>query len=191
MRGRLGPTLTTLVAVAVAVAVALSPGPAAAAGQVRGSAPGAGSPTRAQIRRAIARARRSSYLWATVNVCVPKPQRGGVIGIRGEMPALGFRTTLSMTIQLGEYLTRVKRYVPVTGATARRTVVIGPLATGVHQDGVEFPYATETSALDATVTFTWTRDGRQLLRMTRTTTGGHPSAAFGEPPGHSSASCRL
>lgn len=149
------------------------------------------APTRAQIRAAIARAARSSYLWATVNVCESHGAKGGLIGIRGEMPALGFRATLSMTIQLRQYLTSAKRWAAVKGATARRTVTIGRRTTGIHQDGAEFPFTTATGRLDAAVTFTWTRDGRRLGRLTRTTTGGHPSAAYGRPAGHSTAACRL
>jgi hypothetical protein len=63
--------------------------------------------------------------------------------------------------------------------------------SGVHQDGAEFPYATDTGELDAIVTFTWTRDGRRLAQVTRPTTGGHPTAAYSAPNGYSAASCRL
>jgi hypothetical protein len=148
-------------------------------------------PSAAQIHRAIARVSRSSFLWATVNVCLPRPHTGGLIGIRGEMPALGFDATLSMTIELQQYLATRQAYVPVRGRTARHTVSLGTFRRGLHQQGAEFPYGTETGRLRGSVTFTWTRAGRRLARLTRTTTGGHPSAAFGIPPGHSSASCRL
>jgi hypothetical protein len=158
----------------------------------RGSASGtAATPTRAHIARAIDRAERSPYLWATVNICLPNPHQGGLIGVRGEMPALGFSATLSMTIQLGQYAQATRRFVAVSGTTARRTVTVGTLTSGIHQDGAEFPYSTDAGLIDATVTFTWTRDGHQLGQVSRATTGGHPSAAFGEPPGHSTASCEL
>lgn len=157
-----------------------------------GAAHAAGwNPTRTQIRRTISRAERSSYLWATVNICKPHQRQGGLVGIRGEMTALWFRSTLSMTVQLRQYDRSRGRYVWVKGPTAARTVSLGPLRNGVHQDGAEFHYASGGGVLDATVTFTWTRDGRRLGRVTRTTTGGHHSAAFAQPPGHSAASCRL
>ena len=70
-------------------------------------------------------------------------------------------------------------------------MTVGTLTSGIHQDGAEFPYSTDTGLLDATVTFTWTRAGKPLAQVTRATTGGHPMAAFGQPPGHSTASCRL
>ena len=157
----------------------------------RAAARPATGPSPQAIHRALARAQRSSYLWATVNICEPEPQHGGLIGVRGEMPALGFGASLSMTIQLNQYLPREKRYVAVKAATASRTVTIGRQTRGVHQSGAEFPYATDTGMLDATVTFTWTRGGRVLDQVTRTTTGGHPSAAFGVPPHTSTASCQL
>jgi hypothetical protein len=177
--------------------VALAAAAGAASGAARAAARAATpptrpkGPTRAQIRRAVGHAERSSYLWATVNICTPHVRRGGLVGIRGEMQALGFRSTLSMTVRLRQYDRSRARFVAIRGTTATRTVTLGRLRTGVHQDGAEFHYAADTGLLDATVTFTWTRNGRRLGEVTRTTTSGHHSAAFAEPAGHSAASCRL
>jgi hypothetical protein len=118
-------------------------------------------------------------------------RQGGLLGVRGEMGALGFGSTLSMTIQLNQFDRRTESFVPVQGSTATRTETLGPLSTGVHQGGAEFHYSSDTGLLDATVTFTWTRDGHRLGEVTRTTTSGHRTAAFAEPVGHSTASCRL
>lgn len=164
---------------------------AAGAGSVGGAQAASTTPTRGQIRRAVAHAERSSYLWATINVCMPGVRHGGTLGVRGEMGALGFRSTLSMTVQLRQYDTTSKSFLPVAGSTANRTVTLGSLRHGVHQDGAEFHYSSDTGLLDATITFTWTRDGRRLGAVTRTTTSGHHSAAFAEPVGHSTATCRL
>ena len=147
-------------------------------------------PSRTQIGKSVYGAVHSRYLWATVNVC-ERHHRGGVIGIRGQMPALGFSATLSMTIHLGEYDTATHRVVPVPGSTAADTVRLGAVTRGVHQGGAEFPFSSDAGALDATVTFSWTRAGRRLATVTRPTSGGHPSAAFGSPPHHSAAGCRL
>ncbi len=149
------------------------------------------TPTSAQIRRAVTNAERSSYLWATINICRPHLRRGGLVGVRGEMGALGFRSTLAMTVQLRQYNTARRSYVPVKAATATRTVSLGVLQKGVHQDGAEFHYAADTGLIDATITFTWTRDGKRLGQVTRTTAIGHHNAAFAQPAGHSAASCRL
>jgi hypothetical protein len=123
---------------------------------------------------------------------VPSPHHGGLIGIRGEMPALGFGSTLSMTIQLNQRSGQSGNYSPVPGATASRTLTLGTFkGHQVHQAGVEFPYASDTARLNATVTFAWSRAGRQLGQVTQTTTGGHPQADFGQPPHHSSATCKF
>jgi hypothetical protein len=107
------------------------------------------------------------------------------------MGALGFRSTLSMTIRLRQYDAARSRFMMVTERTATRTVSLGRLGTGVHQDGAEFHYSAGSGLLDAMVTFTWTRDGRRLGRVVRATTGGHHNAAFAQPRRHSAASCRL
>jgi hypothetical protein len=197
MRRTLGCLAATAAALATTAVGAVGPASAAtrasgAAARSRPAAPSSTpSPTRKQIRAAMSRAARSSYLWATVNVCTSHGAKGGVIGIRGEMPALGFRSTLSMTIQLRQYVTSAKRYEAVKGSTARRTVTVGRATTGIYQDGAEFPFTSATGRLDALVTFTWTRDGHRLGHVSRTTTGGHPSAAYGRPRHHSTATCRL
>jgi hypothetical protein len=149
------------------------------------------APTSDQIRRAVTNAEGSRYLWATINICRGHLQHGGLVGVRGEMGALGFRSTLTMTVQLRQFDSGRKRFIPLKAPTATRTVTLGPILRGVHQDGAEFHYAARTGLLDATVTFTWTRNGRQLGQVTRTTTGGHRNAAFAQPAGHSTASCRL
>jgi hypothetical protein len=174
-----------------ATVLAASAGPVAAAARAATSASTSTTPTRAEIARAVAHAERSSYLWATINICLPNARQGGLLGVRGEMGALGFGSTLSMTIQLNQFDRRTESFVPVQGSTATRTETLGPLSTGVHQGGAEFHYSSDTGLLDATVTFTWTRDGHRLGEVTRTTTSGHRTAAFAEPVGHSTASCRL
>ena len=116
---------------------------------------------------------------------------GGLIGIRGEMPALGFDAALSMTIQLREAHGSSGRFTAMRAATARRTETLGTVRRGVEQDGAEFPFHADTGTLDASVTFPWTRAGRRLASVTRTTTGAHPSAAYGRPRRFTAATCRL
>jgi hypothetical protein len=176
--------------ICIAAMLAASAGMAASARAATSTSTGT-TPTRAAIARAVAHAERSSYLWATINICIPNVRHGGLLGVRGEMGALGFGSTLSMTIQLNQFDSQTRSFVPVKGSTATRTETLGPLSTGVHQGGAEFHYSSDTGLLDATVTFTWTRDGHRLGEVTRTTTSGHRTAAFAEPVGHSTASCRL
>ena len=151
-------------------------------------------PTAAQTRKAVANAKRSKSLWATVNVCQTTGKRaahGGSIGVRGQMPALGFRATLSMTIQLNLYSTTSKSFVAIAQATAKRTVSAGAFATDLHQAGEVFPFNGPIGLLNATVTFTWTRAGKPIGSTTQQTTAGHHDAAGGQPAHYSAAQCRL
>ena len=83
MRARM--TLSIIVASLLATAV-----PAAASKRPTG-------PTHSQISAAVARVKRSRNLWATVNICNTK-RHPDVVGIRGQMPALGFSSALSMQV---------------------------------------------------------------------------------------------
>ncbi len=151
-------------------------------------------PTAAQIHRAIARAQRSKDLWATVNVCQVNGRnaaKGGSIGIRGQMPTLGFSAMLSMTIQLNRWSTKSKSFAPLPYKTATTTVSPGTFATNLHQDGAVFPFAGPAGLLDATVRFSWSRGGKVLGTATRQTTAGHHDAAGGHPAHYSAAQCKL
>jgi hypothetical protein len=153
-----------------------------------------GGPTAAQIRKAVANAERSKMLWATVNVCQPKGKHaaaGGSLGVRGQMPTLGFASTLSMTIQLNRYSAKSKSFVALPYGTARTTVSPGTFAADLHQDGAVFPFSGPAGLLNATVTFGWTRAGKLLGSTTQQTTAGHRDAAGGRPAHYSTAQCQL
>ena len=151
-------------------------------------------PTAAQIHKALAKARRSRQLWATVNVCRLKGRhgaRGGSIGVRGQMPTLGFSSTLSMTIQLNDWSTKTKSFTPLSYRTAKTTVSPGRFASNLHQDGAVFPFGGPAGLLDATVSFSWSRGRTVLGTATRQTTAGHHDAAGGQPAHYSAAQCKL
>ena len=151
-------------------------------------------PTAAQIRKAVAGAERSKLLWATVNVCQTNGKHaahGGSIGVRGQMPTLGFAATLGMTIQLNRYSAKSKSFVALPYPTAKTTVSPGTFATDLHQDGAVFPFSGPAGLLNATVTFSWTRAGKLLGSTTEQTTAGHRDAAGGRPAHHSTAQCQL
>ncbi|MFZ0388736.1 MAG: hypothetical protein WAL22_23935 [Solirubrobacteraceae bacterium] len=151
-------------------------------------------PTSAQIHKAVASAERSKMLWATVNVCQIKGQKaanGGGIGVRGQMPTLGFASTLSMTFQLNRYSAKSKSFVALPYATAKTTVSPGTFATDLHQDGAVFPFSGPAGLLNATVTFSWTRAGKLLGSTARQTTAGHRDASGGHPAHYSMAQCQL
>ena len=144
----------------------------------------------ARIARAVRTAERSHSLWATVNICDTKAYRHD-LGIRGQMPSLGFSSSLSMVVQVNYWSLTGRRFLPIQSKLATTRLSLGTSANGLQQDGAVFPFSAHTGRLNATVTFTWSRDGDQLGQVTQTTTGGHPQAAFGQPPHHSSATCKF
>ena len=172
---------TTVLAAAVLVTLA-----ATAAGAVGGV--DAVGPH--QIATAIARAERSSSLWATVNICSSRRDPDS-LGIRGQMPTLGFRASLSMVIQVDYWSISKKRFVPIQSATATTTLALGEQSTGLQQDGAIFPFKAHTGLLNATITFTWRRAGKLLGETKRRTTAGHPDADYGSPPHFTAAQCTI
>jgi hypothetical protein len=175
------------------LAIIAALGSCATAAQAKRTSQRAG-PTAAEIRKAVATAERSKMLWATVNVCQitgKQAAQGGSIGVRGQMPTLGFASKLSMTIQLNRYSAKSKSFVALPYATATTTVSPGTFATDLHQDGAVFPFSGPAGLLNATVTFSWTRAGKLLGSTTQQTTAGHRNAAGGRPAHYSTAQCLL
>jgi hypothetical protein len=171
----------TLTVIVIAVLTAAIPGLASAK-----------PPTSRQISAAVAKAERSSSLWATVNICSSNGKnKGGTIGIRGQVPALGFSSTMRVTIQLGLYNAKSKRFVPISGSTATSNLTVGSASNGFEQDGAEFGFKGHVGLLDATIDFTWTRAGHVVGETSRTTASGHHDADYGSPAHFSASSCRL
>lgn len=169
----------SVTAAAIATVVLALPAPALA-----------GGPTRTQIARAIAKAEKSRSLWATINVCSVK-RRGGEIGIRGQMPTLGFSSTLRMDIQLGSWSSTRKRFVAIDSSSAESSLSLGASSTGLQQKGTVFVYDSHPGLLDATITFSWTRGGKLLAQTTRRTTAGHRGVDYSKPAHYSAARCNL
>jgi hypothetical protein len=144
-------------------------------------------PTSGQIRLAVQRAERSGALWATVNICNTRHYPGR-LGIRGQMPSLGFPASMSMDIQV-EYLNQSShRFKPVPGAS--RTIAF-TATTGLHQEGANWRFKPHTGTLSAAITFTWSLTKKLLARPTHAVTAGHPDADFGDPPHFSVAQCKI
>ena len=146
------------------------------------------NPTPAQIQTAVRRAEHSKSLWATVNICDTR-RYPKTFGVRGQMPALGFASWLTMVVRVDYYSTTKKRFLPA-GATMR--VRLGRLSFGLQQDGATFgPFKRHAGLLDASIQFLWKRSGKLLGQATRGTTAGHPDADFGSPPHFSASQCRI
>jgi hypothetical protein len=168
-------------AAALAALVALGTLPGLA--QASGHAPG-----RAQIRSAVARAERSRNLWATVNVC-DTPRHPSTIGIRGQMPALGFPARLYMRIEVQYLSLPDKHFRPAPGAS--KWIGLGQRRSGVRQGGVLFRFSAHAGLLRGSVRFQWKLGTRVIGQLTQATVRGHPGADYGDPPHHSLGTCLI
>jgi hypothetical protein len=141
-------------------------------------------PNPRQVRAAIRAAERSQQLWATVNVCNTK-RYPDTIGIRGQMPALGFSTQLRMRFGV-EYWTG-KAFAPLHGL--EKSVELGSAGAGLHQSGVMFSFSPHAGSLRGSVTFEWRYQRKLIGRTQRLTRLHHRNADFGDPKGFSSWEC--
>ena len=168
--------LPALVALLVIMLAAAPPSPASSTS----------APTPRQIRDAVRNAEHSKKLWATVNICSTK-NHPNTIGIRGQMPTLGFATKLRMRFRV-EYRSG-KVFTPAPGLS--KTVTLGPAVHGVYQAGVGFPLTPHAGLLRGSVSFEWRLGNRRVGQVTRSTRKGHPDADFGVPKHFSSGLCRI
>ena len=146
------------------------------------------APTRKQIADAVRRAERSRYLWATFNICNTM-RHPNAVGIRAQMPALGFRARMSMRFQVTYLSAKDRRFKPVPGAA--RSVALASASNGLYQAGVTFRFAPNAGLLSSTVSFTWALGRRSLGQVTRATSGGHRDADAGDPPHFSAGKCMI
>jgi hypothetical protein len=157
---------------------------------VAASAQAASGPSPTTIHAAVATARHSRDLWTTVNVCTPR-RKPHTVGVRAQMPALGFSAWLSMEIQLDFWNKAHRRFMPVAGSGATRLVQLGIVSAGLEQGGYNFVLPVHAGLLRGTVTYRWRRNGQLLLTQTRHTVAGHPRADQGVPAHYSAATCRV
>lgn len=152
----------------------------------------AGGPSAKQIRQAASRAERSSSLWATINICSSHGSgKGGELGVRGQMPSLGFSSTLRMTVQLGYWSQKHERFMAIPGPSAVANLAVGASSTGLQQDGVVFGFDDSAGLINASIDFTWSRGGRVIAEASRITTAGHHDADYSRPAHYSASNCRL
>ena len=137
----------------------------------------------------VTAAERSPDLWATVNVCTSAPG-DDMVGIRGQMPRLGVTATLSMDISVSYW--NGSAFVPDNVSQA---VTLGKGTHGIHQGGVNFPFAPpatgSTFLVRGTITFEWTIGTKVVGKVTHNTGHGYANVAFTNPPGYSSGTCTL
>jgi hypothetical protein len=143
-------------------------------------------PTSSQIRNAIRKAERSRDLWATVNICNTK-RHPNVLGLRGQMPSLGFNASLGMRFGVDYWVITKHQFRPVPHVS--ESVSLGSSKMGLKQGGVRFKFGSHSGHLRGSVTFQWRLGRRVLGSITRKTSGGHPRADFGDPPRFSASQC--
>ena len=176
---------SAIVAASAACVIVAMPALAAPA-QARTPA-NARAPTAAQIHKAVRRAEQSRNLWATVNIC-DTSRHANMLGVRGQMPALGFRSRAKMSFQVQYWAAAKHRFLADRGATGR--VSLGPITRGLHQAGYQFQFA-PPALVRAQVTFVWKLHGKVIGDARRITSAGHRRADFGDPRGYSAARCRI
>jgi hypothetical protein len=145
------------------------------------------SPTAAQIRAAVKKAERSKQLWSTINICNTKHHRH-TVGIRGQMPSLGFAASLSMQVQVDYWNYAAKKFEPDPGV--HQLVSLGDPANEIVQGGATFKFK-PPALLSGTITFQWKLNGKVIGSKRGATATGHKNAKFGDPPGYSSSSCKI
>ncbi len=177
--------LTTVLAAGV-----LMTGVPAAAGTVRPARVGPGRVGPARIARAVRSAERSPSLWATVNICSSRKYPHD-LGVRGQMPTLGFPASLYMVIQVDYWSAQSRSFLPIQSKLATTRLSLGNASGGLEQGGAVFPFRPHTGLLNAKVTFTWTRSGKVIGQTVRRTTAGHSDADHSSPPNYSAAQCRI
>ncbi len=143
-----------------------------------------------QIARAVRRAEQSRSLWATVNICDTRKYHNE-IGVRGQMPTLGFSSTLYMVVQVNYWSASQHQFLPIQSRLATTRLSLGSISSGQEQDGAVFPFSAHTGLLNATFTFIWSRGGNVIGQTVRRTTAGHTDADHGSPPHYSAAQCRI
>jgi hypothetical protein len=161
---------------------------AAAVFVVAGSAAADVGPAR--IARAVHSAEQSRSLWATINICDTRKYRDD-LGVRGQMPTLGFASSMFIVVQVDFWSQAQHRFLPIQSNLATTRLSLGTNASGLQQGGAVFPFSAHTGLLNATVTFIWTRSGKVIGQTVRRTTAGHTDAAHGNPPRYSAAQCRI
>jgi hypothetical protein len=144
-------------------------------------------PTPAQIRHAIAAAEASHDLWATINICNSK-RFPGVIGIRGQMPSLGFNAAMGMKIDV-QYQPSPKTGFKPSGL--RQTIGLGQAIHRLLQGGARWKLMPHQGLLRGSVTFVWWIGHHVLGQTTRITSARHHDADFGDPPRFSAADCDM
>jgi hypothetical protein len=148
-------------------------------------------PTAAQIRAAVRQAKASPDLWATVNVC-DTADHPDQIGIRGQVPGLGFRTRILMSVTVQYYSSTTQRF---ESTSATQDIDLGLLQKGSQQAGYTFPFkppvAGQTYVLRGVIDVRWRLGSKTLGSAVVHTKHGYTGVRFSDPPRYSAGTCAI
>lgn len=167
-----------------------------ATGALLACVPPAGAATRfspADSAAETPKLKSSHELWATVDVCKSKPTPQ--IGIRGSMPPEGQRKETMYMLFRVQYLdATTKQWTDLSSGGESGFVKMG-LASTTRQTGRTFDLSLPAHGgafqMRGVVEFQWRHGSHTTLTVTKTTSGGHHSAAGSSPRGYSSATCSV
>jgi hypothetical protein len=134
------------------------------------SSPALAALTNKEIRAAVHRAKHSPNLWATVNICNGSQR---TIGVRAQMPSLGFTTRMYLTIEVEAFFTDTGTWQPSPGGN--RSLSLGRATHTTLQNGFTFAIDPAATAflLRGLVTYQWKLHGKVIGQATKVTTSGH------------------
>ncbi len=164
------------------MALLLAASPAAARG------PRPATPTPAQVRAAVSRAEHSRRLWATINIC-NTAAHPNTVGIRGQMPALGFAARLRMVFGIDLWGPTGGGFKALKGVA--QPSEDGGQRGGTWQTGVLLRFPPHTGLVRGRVRFEWRMGSRTIGHLDEVTHPGHTDARYSDPSGFSSGRCRL
>ena len=128
-------------------------------------------------------------LWATVNICDTK-KNPDMLGIRARMPGTAKRERMYM--RFTAQFRKKGRWRAVDNGRSR-WIKAGSAQNEFQERGFTFPIRAGEGAsflLRGYVEFQWRKGGRVTKRLTRVTTGGHPTRSA-DPRGFTAARCRI
>ncbi len=146
------------------------------------------TPTSSQVKTAVTKAEKASTLWATINACQQSGSKDALIGLRGQMPALGFPATLKMVLTAYYYSSTGHRYDLVKGSS--RALSLGTVTSGTVQSGIEYTITTPVTVIGK-VDFEWFYNGKLVGSVVRKTSGGHSKVKHSTPAGYNVATCSI
>ena len=111
-----------------------------------------------------------------------------MLGIRGQMPSLGFPASHELDIRVDFQPTPKIGFKP---SKVKKSVPLGDSSNRLLQGGFMWQFPQGTGTLRGTVTFVWRRGHQLLGHVTRTTSGDHHDVDFGDPRRFSAAQCTI